>query len=44
VVATTEVGQFTAVIPEIEGTAHIIGRSELWLDPTDDLGRGFLIR
>ncbi|HEX9846923.1 MAG TPA: proline racemase family protein [Acidimicrobiia bacterium] len=44
VVATTKVGEFTAVIPEIEGTAHIIGRSELWLDPTDDLGRGFLIR
>jgi proline racemase len=32
------------VIPEVTGTAHITGRSELWLDPSDELGEGFLIR
>jgi proline racemase len=32
------------VIPEVTGTAHITGRSELWLDPRDLIGRGFLIR
>jgi len=40
----TTVGEHDAIVPEIEGTAHITGRSELWLDPADSLGRGFLIR
>jgi trans-L-3-hydroxyproline dehydratase len=44
VVGTTEVGGIPAVIPEVTGTAHITGRSELWLDPSDELGEGFLIR
>jgi trans-L-3-hydroxyproline dehydratase len=44
VVETTDVAGGPAVIPEIEGTAHITGRAELWLDPADDLGTGFLIR
>jgi trans-L-3-hydroxyproline dehydratase len=44
VVETTEVAGVPAVIPEIEGRAHIDGRAELWLDPTDELGTGFLIR
>jgi trans-L-3-hydroxyproline dehydratase len=34
----------SAVIPEISGRAHLTGRAELWLDPDDDLGSGFLIR
>lgn len=38
------VGPHRAVIPEIEGSAHITGRAELWLDPDDRLGSGFLIR
>lgn len=32
------------VVPEIIGSAHILGRSEYWIDPSDALGRGFLIR
>ena len=40
VVGTTEVGGIPAVIPEVTGTAHITGRSELWLDPSDELGSG----
>ncbi len=40
--ATT--GDYQAVIPEISGTAHIVGRSELWIDPDDALNPGFLIR
>jgi trans-L-3-hydroxyproline dehydratase len=43
VVDTTSVGSHRAVIPEIEGKAHIVGRSEMWLDPDDILGRGFLV-
>ena len=44
VVGTTEVGGRPAVIPEVSGTAHITGRSELLLDPDDELGAGFLVR
>lgn len=40
----TRVGDFEAVIPEIEGTAHITGRSEFWFDPEDSLSPGFLLR
>jgi trans-L-3-hydroxyproline dehydratase len=44
VVATTEVGGMPAVVPEVAGKAHITGRSELWIDPEDALGSGFLLR
>jgi proline racemase len=44
VVGTTEVDGIPAVIPEIGGTAHITGRSELWFDPDDPLGGGFFLR
>ena len=44
VVETTEFGGLPAVIPEVTGTAHITGRNEMWLDPSDELGAGFLIR
>lgn len=32
------------IIPEISGNAHIVGRSEFWIDPRDPLASGFLIR
>ncbi len=44
VVGTCRVGDVEAVIPEIAGTAHIVGRSELWIDPSDPLNPGFLLR
>ncbi|MGH8916372.1 MAG: proline racemase family protein [Acidimicrobiia bacterium] len=44
VVETTEIGRLQAVIPEVAGTAHITGRSELWIGPGDPLGEGFLLR
>jgi trans-L-3-hydroxyproline dehydratase len=44
VVGTTTFGGVAAVIPEVAGFAHITGRAELWLDPRDDLGAGFLLR
>jgi trans-L-3-hydroxyproline dehydratase len=43
VIATTAVGPHPAILPEVTGTAHITGRSELWLDPGDILGEGFLV-
>ena len=44
VVGTTTFGPYPAVIPQITGTAHICGRTELWIDPADPLRNGFLLR
>lgn len=44
IVETTTFGELPAVIPEISGTAHIIGRAELWVDPDDPLAEGFFVR
>ena len=40
----TRVGQYDAVIPEVEGTAHITGKHEFCIDPQDPLVRGFFLR
>jgi proline racemase len=40
----TAVAGRPAVITEVEGTAHLAGRSHFVLDPTDPLGTGFLLR
>ena len=37
-------GRYPTVTPEISGTAHITGRTEFWIDPDDEIGRGFLLR
>jgi proline racemase len=44
VVATTTFGPHPAVIPEVEGTAHITGRQEFLIDPSDPLRGGFILR
>ena len=44
IVGTTTFGPYSAVIPEVEGTAHITGRHEFLIDPEDPLGTGFLLR
>jgi proline racemase len=41
--AVTSVGRQTAVVPEISGSAWLTGWSELWVDPDDPLGEGFLL-
>ena len=33
-----------AVIPEVSGTAHLLGTAAWTLDPTDAVGGGFLVR
>lgn len=43
VVAQTQVGSYPAIIPEVSGSAFIVGRSEFIIDPRDPLGRGFLV-
>jgi len=44
ILATTTVGPHAGVVPEVSGTAHVIGRGEHWLDPADPLREGFLLR
>ncbi|MHA1739891.1 MAG: proline racemase family protein [Candidatus Heimdallarchaeota archaeon] len=44
VVKTVKFGSFDAVIPQVEGTAHITGKSEFFLDPKDPLKKGFILR
>jgi trans-L-3-hydroxyproline dehydratase len=40
----TNVGGLPAVIPEVAGEAHLLGRSEYWFDPSDNIGKGFMLR
>jgi proline racemase len=40
----TEVAGRPGVITEVEGSAHLAGRSHFVLDPADPLGTGFLLR
>jgi proline racemase len=44
IVGTTTFGQYQAVIPEVEGSAHIVGRNEFLIDPDDPLRDGFILR
>ena len=44
VVRETTFGPHPAVVPEVEGSAWISGRSELWFDPRDPLAEGFILR
>jgi trans-L-3-hydroxyproline dehydratase len=44
IVGTTTFGPYPAIIPEIEGTAHITGRHEFLIDPDDPLREGFILR
>ncbi|MBX3059629.1 MAG: proline racemase family protein [Anaerolineae bacterium] len=44
VVEVTVFGGYTAVIPQVTGTAHICGRNELLIDPADPLRDGFILR
>lgn len=44
VVETTTFGKYDAVIPRVEGMAHISGRHEFFIDPTDPLKNGFILQ
>lgn len=44
VIEETTFGPYAAIIPEVQGEAHITGRNELWIDPDDPLRHGFLLR
>ncbi|HLA45228.1 MAG TPA: proline racemase family protein, partial [Aggregatilineales bacterium] len=44
VIETTTIGNLSAIIPEVSGTAHITGRHTFWIDPDDSLKSGFILR
>lgn len=44
VVGETRFGPYAAIVPEVRGEAHIVGRNELWIDPSDPLANGFMLR
>lgn len=44
VVELTKFGPYDAVIPEVSGTASIIGRNEFYFDPDDPFQNGFILR
>src|SRR6185503_11723852 len=44
VVEATKFGFYDAVIPEVSGTASIIGRNEFYFDPADPFRNGFIFR
>ncbi len=43
VVEQTRFGQYDAVIPRVEGTSYICGKSEFFIDPEDSLKDGFIL-
>jgi trans-L-3-hydroxyproline dehydratase len=43
-VEITKFGPYEAVVPEVSGTASIIGRNEFYFDPEDPFGQGFILR
>ena len=44
VIETIDYGPYRAIIPEVEGSAYIIGRNEFIIDPEDPLKQGFFLR
>jgi proline racemase len=44
IIRETTFGPYTAVIPQVEGRAHITGRHEFLIDPADPLKEGFILR
>jgi trans-L-3-hydroxyproline dehydratase len=44
VAESTSFGPYDAVIPEVSGNAHIIGKNTFWINPDDPLKGGFILR
>ena len=44
VVSEQDFGPFKAVIPQVEGTAHITGMQTFVIDPNDPMKNGFILR
>lgn len=44
IVSEMDYGTFKAVIPQVEGTAHITGKHTFVIDPKDPMKKGFFLR
>ena len=44
VVEESQIGSLDAVITEVIGSANIVGRNTFWVDPSDDIALGFMLR
>ncbi|APG65377.1 proline racemase [Tenacibaculum todarodis] len=44
IISEEDYGPFTAVIPQVEGTAHITGMHTFVVDPNDPMKNGFILR
>lgn len=44
VVKSMKFGNYDAIIPQVDGTAYITGKSEFLIDPEDPLKEGFILR
>jgi len=44
VISEEKYGTFDAVIPQVEGTAHITGMHTFCIDPNDPMKDGFILR
>ncbi len=43
-VSEVDYGPFKAIIPQVEGTAHITGKHTFYIDPEDPMKNGFILR
>jgi trans-L-3-hydroxyproline dehydratase len=43
-VETTKFGPYHAIVPEVSGTASIVGKQEFYFDPKDPFRHGFMLR
>ena len=44
IIEITKFGPYTAIIPEVTGSAYITGRNNFYFDPEDPLKKGFILR
>ena len=44
VVSEEDYGPFEAIIPQVEGTAHVTGKHTFCIDPNDPMKNGFILR
>ena len=40
----TTLGKYEAIIPEVRGTAFLTGKNSFWINPSDPLKDGFILR
>ena len=44
VIKETIINGKEAIIPQVVGTANVISKNVFWIDPKDEIGKGFTLR